>query len=252
MQNALAYRGSFIINILSSFIFIMALFYLWKAIFVGHTELAGYSWEEMKAYLLIVFLSNTLLTWYSEGLISGKILDGSVAMDLLKPLDFQKARFAETMGISVFESWISAVLICIFLILFAGIILPSKLLIWFLFIISLLASLVIKFGIIYIAGLLCFWTTSSLGIVWARMAITNLFSGALIPLAFFPQWLKELALILPFQGIVHTPASIYLEQVQYEEAFKMLGLQLFWVFALWIAGKLLWIWAVRKVTIHGG
>jgi ABC-2 type transport system permease protein len=253
LQNSVAYRGSLIINMTANIFFIVSLYYLWKAIFSGSEELAGYSWEEMKAYLLISFLSTTLLSWYSETNISGKIIDGTVAIDLLKPLNFQKARLAETLGTSLFEGGISAVFVTIVSIIFAGVILPSNILTTILFIVSLFSSIFIKFGIVYIAGLICFWTSNSLGIAWGRAAITNFFSGALIPLSFFPNWLENTALYLPFQGIVHTPASIYLGHFQnYGSVIQMVGLQVFWVILLWLFGKAMWNWAVRQVTIHGG
>jgi ABC-2 type transport system permease protein len=252
LQNSLAYRTSFITNICASLFFAVSLFYLWKTIYAGRSELAGFSWDEMKAYLLITFITNTLLSWYSETAISKRILDGSVAMDLLKPLDFQKSRFAETLGTSLLETLIGIAMACIILAIYAGIMTPSSLMVWVLFFISLLASVFIKFGIIYIAGLFCFWTSNSLGIAWARAAITNLFSGALVPLAFFPEWLEKIAMALPFQGIVNTPASLYLGHISGMAAIYAIVSQIIWAAALWILGKFMWKWAVRQVTIYGG
>lgn len=252
MQNTMAYRFNYFISLIASFIFILTMFYLWRSIFDGNSELAGFTWEDMKTYLFITFLSNTLISWYSETRISGKIRDGSVAMDLLKPVDFQKARLAETIGSSLVEGWIGVLMVLIFIISFSGIKPPEDVISLILFIISLIISLGIKFGIVYIFSLLCFWTTNNMGVAWSRAAITNLFSGALIPLDFFPAWLASIAFILPFQGIVYIPASIYLGNFQFIESLMMVGLQLFWFILLWLFGKLMWNWAVRQVTIHGG
>jgi ABC-2 type transport system permease protein len=252
LQNSIAYRSSFITNMCASLFFAISLFYLWKTIYTGKSLIAGYSWDEMKAYLLITFISNTLLSWYSETAISKKILDGSVAMDLLKPLDFQKSRLAETLGTGLFESLIGIVMACIILVLYTGIMTPSSPYIWLLFLISMSASVFIKFGVIYIAGLCCFWTSNPFGIAVARAAITNLFSGALIPLTFFPGWLKNLALSLPFKGIVYTPASLYLGRISGTAALREITIQIFWAVLLWFLGKLVWNSAVKQVTIYGG
>jgi ABC-2 type transport system permease protein len=252
MQNAIAYRSNFIINISASLFAVTSLFFLWHAIYGDRSELNGYTWDQMKAYLLITFITNTLLSWYSETAISKKILDGSVAMDLLKPIDFQKARLAETIGSSIFESLIGITMACIILLIFSGILLPSTFLSWVLFILSLLISVLTKFSIVYIAGLFCFWTTHPFGIAWARAAITNFFSGALVPFAFFPDWMEKIALALPFKGIVYIPASVYLGQLQGLVAVKAIFFQIIWLVLLWIIGKLLWTWAIRQVTIYGG
>ncbi|WP_379135520.1 ABC transporter permease [Paenibacillus sp. sgz500958] len=252
LQNILAYRVSYIISFLANFINLLAIYFLWQGIYHGRDSLGGYTWDEMKSYLLVTFLANSVLTWYSETAISGKILDGSVAADLLKPLDFQSARFAETLGSSLVEAGMSAFLIGIFALFNSGISVPHDPLVYLLFVISLLAAMVVKFGIVYLAALLCFWSTGSLGIVWTRIAVTNLLSGALVPLAFFPGWLEKLALLLPFQSIIHTPTVIFLQQAEAWEALKLIGIQCFWGAALWILGKCMWNWAVRQVTIHGG
>jgi ABC-2 type transport system permease protein len=252
MQNVVAYRFTYFISLLGSLIFIVAMFYLWKAIFDNRETLSGFSWNEMKAYIFVTFLTNSLISWYSETRISRRIISGDVAMDLLKPLDFQKARVAETIGASLIEGCMAAVIICVVLLLTGAIPLPGTWLAALLFLLSLVASLLIKFGLVYLAGLLCFWTASGIGIAWMRAAVTNFFSGALVPLAFFPGWLERTAQMLPFQGIVYIPASIYLGKIEGMAAVQQIGIQWVWVVALWVAGKWMWRGAVKQVTIHGG
>lgn len=252
MQNTVAYRGAFIISIIGNLIYLLSIFYLWHVVFSSNEQLGGLSWEQMKGYLIISFFMNGLISFYSEGSISGKIVDGSVALDMLKPVDFQKARLSEVLGASVFES-----IVCIAMILilaptiFSGVYNPSWYT-WPLLIVSVSAALLIKFSIVYLTCLLCFYTTSRYGLTLARTAIMSLLSGALIPLMFFPKWLEVLCMYLPFQGIVFIPASIYLERVDAIEALRLIGLQCVWVAILWAAGKLLWNWAIKQVTIHGG
>ena len=252
MQNSMAYRVSFIVNMSASVFYILAMFFLWRAIYAHRTSLAGYSWNDMKAYLLVSFLSSTMLSWYSESRMSSRILDGSVAMELLKPIDFQAARLAETAGTTVFEGGVSAVLVTIVLIVYAGVMTPHSLAAWIAFILSFAVSVLIKFGVVYISSLFCFWTSSGFGVAWARAAITNLLSGALIPLAFFPPWLRTVAYLLPFQGIVNAPASIYLGQATGTAVWDTLLVQVFWCVVLSFLGRFVWRFAVRKVTIFGG
>jgi ABC-2 type transport system permease protein len=252
MQNTVAYRGTFIISILANLIYLLSIFYLWEVVYSSKEQLAGLSWEQMKGYLIVSFFMNGLISFYSEGSISGKIVDGTVALDLLKPVDFQKARLSEVLGASVFESMVCIAMIFILApTIFSGVYSPGWYT-WLLLIVSIFAALLIKFSIVYLTCLLCFYTTSRYGLTLARTAIMNLLSGALIPLVFFPKWLEALCTYLPFQGIVFIPASIYLERVEGAEALRLIGLQFVWVAILWVAGKLLWNWAIKQVTIHGG
>jgi ABC-2 type transport system permease protein len=252
MQSAVAYRGSFIISMLGSIFLIVSTFYLWKAIYSGRTDMSGFSWDEMKTYLFIAFIANSLMSFYSEGRIGGRIRSGEVATDLLKPLDFQNARFAEILGISIFEGGITVIMAGIVLVAYSGVMLPHDVLTWALFIISLLLSIVVKFGVVYLFGLCCFWTDSVYGISLARSAVTNLLSGALVPIVFFPDWLQTLSFYLPFQAIVHVPSTIYLGHAAGMQAVQMIGVQALWGIALWVIGKMFWNAAVRQVTIYGG
>jgi len=252
MQETMVNRTSFILNIGASFLIILSSYYLWKAIFAGRDQLGGFSWEEMKAYLIISFLSNTILSYFSEVKISQKILDGSIAFDLLKPIDFQKARLAETVGSSVFEGLVSVVLAFLFLFLYEGVAVPESPFTWVFFIISFILSQTVKYGVIYIFSIFCFWTTGFLGVALARAAVTSLFSGALIPLSYFPSTLQKICTILPFSSIVHYPISIYLERMDNIEILGIIGLQAFWAIALWFFGKWFWSQAVKKITINGG
>ncbi len=252
MQNTLAYRLSFILNFLASFIGLIAMYSLWQAIYTGQVQLSGFTWSQMQAYLLVTFFVNSMLSYYSESSITSKIIDGSVMMDLLRPIQFQKARLAETLGSCVLEGLLSCILIGLAAIFTFGISLPHDAGTILLFALSIVSSILLKFSIVYLSALLCFWTTSSFGIYWARTSITNLLSGALVPLAFFPGWLQSVAMVLPFQGIVNTPVTIGLGMTEGTDALQLIAIQWVWIVLLWLLGKWMWSRAVRQITIHGG
>jgi len=60
IQVTLAYPTTTLVHILISFISLILLINLWQAVFDGHSTIAGYTWEEMLAYLLIVFVINNI------------------------------------------------------------------------------------------------------------------------------------------------------------------------------------------------
>jgi ABC-2 type transport system permease protein len=119
-------------------------------------------------------------------------------------------------------------------------------------VVSLLLGVLTRFLVIYIVSLLCFWTLNWLGLHWTHTAVTNLFSGALIPLQFFPDGLRAIAMALPFQAIINTPLLIYLGEIQGSGILPAMGLQAFWIFALWAIGALMWGPCVRALEIQGG
>jgi ABC-2 type transport system permease protein len=151
----------------------------------------------------------------------------------------------------VFEYATCTLLVLIALLVFGGVPVPHGLHL-LLFIVSIALVMPLKFSVVYATTLLCFWTQNYMGINWARLAITNLMSGALIPLQFFPGWLHLLGQVLPFQGMAFTPAMLYLDRYSVRNAFLAVLVQLAWTVALWFGSALAWRAASRRLTVHGG
>lgn len=76
IQTDLAYRSTYLITILTNFIHFLLLVYLWQAIYTGENNLQGYSWEQIKIYLIIAFIVNSDV--FTEYRFSWKMLDGSI------------------------------------------------------------------------------------------------------------------------------------------------------------------------------
>jgi ABC-2 type transport system permease protein len=253
LEITFVYRAGFAVNMIGTIFYVVAMFYLWQTIFLGNPgSLGGFTWPEMKAYLLVAFLLNSLLTWYQEWVMGEDIREGIVAVDLARPIDFQASRFARAIGPVPFE-FISAIAVgAIVAFAFGGITLPADPAHVGLFLISAALATLIKFGIVYCVSMAAFWTTGTEGITVGRMAVQNLFSGALIPLVFFPDWLRGIAAVLPFQALISTPALTYLGKLDGPTTALMLAVQAGWAVALIVLGRLVWRRAVRAVTINGG
>ncbi|MFI6268540.1 ABC transporter permease [Micromonospora zamorensis] len=249
----LIYRGEFLFQLAGVVVQTVALFTVWQAVFAGTSggELAGLSWEQMKGYIFVSFVTGTLLSSFTDVQLAGRVLSGSVALDLVRPIDYQLSRFAESLGYAIGELFIVAVMGSTLLLVFGGAALPDPGLAG-LFLLSLLAVLPLKFGLVYLVGLLCFWTGNFHGLSLSRVAVSSILSGALVPIALFPDWLQLLCALSPFPGIVSTPALIYLGEVRGAEALGLIAVQLLWIAVLWGAARLLWNAGVRRITAHGG
>ena len=172
--------------------------------------------------------------------------------DLLLPVDFQWARIAETLG-AVAAQGVPALLVTVLVgVAFSGVLPPPGFGAGLGAALALALGVVLKCAIVYASALACFWTTSYVGIAWARAALTNLFSGALIPLAFFPSGVAATLRWLPFAGITDTPARIYLGQLTGTDALLAVALEAAWTVALLALGRGIWRAATREVSIHGG
>jgi len=250
-RTVLTYRLNFALGLFGLLFQLLALLSIWGVLLRAGNTVGGFSWPQMKAYLLIAYGTNAIASSFGDMRMGFRIREGLVAIDLTKPVDFQRARFAETSGVAVVELATTAG-ICALVVGLAGPVsgpAPGQ---TGLFLLSLLPLLPLKFCTVYLAGLACFWTQNTFGVSLTRVAVTNLFSGALVPLALLPGWLQATAGVLPFASITATPAALYLGTATGTEALRLLAVQLAWAVGLWFGCRLIWRVAVRKLTVHGG
>ncbi|MFG2043237.1 ABC transporter permease [Dactylosporangium sp. NPDC048998] len=251
--SALAYRGSFLLSLGGVGFQLVALLAVWRVLLGdgGAAQVGGFDWPHMRSYLLVAFASGALVGTFVDFRMSFRIRSGLVALDLVKPVDYQHARLWETVG----GVWIELAVVA----LVSGVSMlaggvpdlpPGPELALFAASMALLVPL--KFVVVYLSTLTCFWTQNFIGVLWARQAITALLSGALVPLAYFPGWLATAAQWSPFAGLTSTPALIFVGQASGRHALLLVGAQLAWLLLLWFAARALFGRALRQLTVHGG
>lgn len=252
VQETISYRIPYAVNMMSTVVTYVVIFLIWVAVFSGRASVGGYAWAEMKSYLIISLFMSALVSGSSEFRISRQIRTGNIAVELMRPVDYQLASLAITLGNSISEGVLVS-LACLAFALSAGPgMLPPDAIAFAGFIVAVLLGFATKFLLVYVFGLFCFWTTSLMGISWLRKGLTDFFSGALIPLSFFPLWLRNTADYLPFRNIVWVPASAFTGRLAGKALLAALAFDLLWVVALWFLGRFIWSRAMYKVTIQGG
>ena len=86
----------------------------------------------------------------------------------------------------------------------------------------------------------------------AKFFIVQLFSGLLVPIAFFPECLKMLSMVLPFQAVAYIPLNLYLGKSTGNDALISIAVQIGWVVVLYSLGRFFWTHAAEKLTLQGG
>lgn len=247
---ALTYRFSLLLGLGAVLVQLVALLAVWHVI-LAQAPVDGFTWPQMRAYLLVAFAAGTLVSILGDFRMAFRILDGDVALDLVKPIDYQKARLAESLGGLWIELLLIGVVVGVTLALTGGVDTPPGPALA-LFAASMLLLVPLKFLIVYVSTLACFWTQNYMGVQWARLAVINLLSGALIPLVYLPHWLATAAQWSPFAGLTSTPALIFLGRVDVRDGLVLVLVQLMWVLALWFGARLVWRKALRRLTVNGG
>ena len=95
-----AYRVNFMFFLLGEIMRCFVMFFVWKAVFDSSAEstIFGFTYDNMVVYIFITFLSGYIT--YSDGsyAVGKEILDGSIAMRMIKPVDFDMCFLFQELG----------------------------------------------------------------------------------------------------------------------------------------------------------
>lgn len=248
------YRLEFWLMVLNNFVWMFSAYWLWRVLYTQKAGAFNVSMDQMVTYALVSSVISIALRPSSNVafMIAEKIKSGEIVMDILKPLDFHLHILARNVGETLFFTvfvGLPTLFIAYFLL---GMRLPVSPEAGFLFLISVVIGYGVLFSLSYLFGLLSIFTVDIRNIWWAYTSTTRFFSGSEIPLWLFPLFLSRAADLLPFKCAYAIPLSIYIGKFGPGEIAGGLALQVFWLLALVIAGRLLWRLAHRRLTIQGG
>lgn len=248
----LVYRFGFLFTIVGNIIYLGVAYYLWKSIYRYADTIHGLTFNEAFLYVGLGSAIFILLKTYADWIIHHEIREGMIAVYLTKPIDYQlyalSANFgALLMGLTAVSIPTALILAFVFKVKVA---LGVGLL---LFPVSLLLAFLISFSIDYFVGVMAFYSESVWGLSITKEIIVAVFSGALIPLQFFPESIRNILFWLPFQAIYHTPIMMITKADQGLDVFlPMLLIQLIWALTLFLLARVFFNQAVKVLRIAGG
>jgi ABC-2 type transport system permease protein len=252
MQEGIAYRRVLMAKVGSSMIFVIIQLSLWGAVFASRSQVGTFDWPAMQTYILLSFAINNLISNIHEARMFADISTGDVVLDLVRPLDYLASNLARVIGLALIEGTLALGLALAFAVFLSEVRLPESGLAALAFAVSVALGFLVKFLIGYLVAMLGFLLLNVTGVLWARAAITNVLSGAIVPLELFPATLGALAAVLPFRAIVHTPISLYLGHHDPGAIILALVHQLGWVLGLWALARILWTFSSRRLIVQGG
>jgi ABC-2 type transport system permease protein len=252
VQRELAYRLRVFLFILAGYVYIVANFFLWRAIYnsTGTGMISGFSFREMVAYILLIYAVTEMTASPAGWIVGSGVQNGSIAMMLIKPINYSASIFFSALGSSLFSLVAEAgpllLIVGVFFRDTTGV-LPVVL-----FFVSAFLSLCICHFFDMCFSMISFYTHYVWGLQMLKNALLRFLSGSIIPFALFPEGFRQVFELLPFAGLGYTPVMIFLGKYTGTALLLHLGLQLFWTLFFWGLSKLLWRWATRRLTILGG
>jgi ABC-2 type transport system permease protein len=251
-QQAITYRITTLTNIALTFIWVFILYYLWQAAFSEEATIQGFTWDDMRTYVVIAYGLNALIGWRIGANMMFTIRTGDILRDLTRPLNYCSSQLSVATGAAMVEGILSLGLTLVVGLVFIGIEPPASVEAGVMFAVAVVLGFFTKALVVFSVSLLTFWTLNSVGISWSREAIITILSGTIIPLAMMPGWLRVIADVSPLRGVVSTPLTIYLGQAEGGDALALLALSGGWLVAMWLFANWAWQAAFNRVEIQGG
>ena len=250
--NTLAYRLRYYTGIVTYFIYVTVYYFIWRAIYAHSSSIEGYDFSNILTYIAVGWIIRSFYFNNVDQDMANQVIEGKLAMDLIKPVNIQYMYVAQAFGESLFRAGMLSLPTALLLMLIYPLRRPASLHHFLAFLASVLLSFFIVAAINFAVGTLAVRLKSILGLLRAKYFLLELFSGLLLPIIFFPEVLQKVFRFLPFQYISYIPVSLYLGKINGGAIAGSLALQLGWVVVLFIIGAAMWKWSSRKITIQGG
>lgn len=256
LAERMTYRADFLLGTFLRMLPMVTTILLWQAIYQGSgkTELAGFKYREMIAYLLLVHISRMFSSM--PGLASGiarEIREGTLKKYLIQPLDLLgyliSYRAAHKMTYIVTAALPYGIIFFICRGFFDGFP-PAPIMLAYL--VSLILSFLIGFYFEAAVGMVAFWIMEVTSVLYIVITLNYFISGQMLPIDLLPEPWAGLLKLMPFQYMAYFPAVVFMGKVQGEDLAWGLGLEAFWAIFFALLARYLYRRGLRHYGAYGG
>jgi ABC-2 type transport system permease protein len=251
----LTYRLDFLLGTVLRFFPVMTTILLWSAVFAGAGggDVAGFSRNQMIAYLLLIHISRMFSSMPGlAGGIAQDVREGTLKKYLVQPLDMIGYLLAYRAAHK------TAYIVTSFV--------PYALLFWLCagyfsgwpdaatlaaYVVSLLLGFVIGFYFETCLGMAGFWFLQVSSLLWVVNTLNYFVSGQLIPLDLLRDWAPWL-LFLPFKYLAYFPAMVFLGKIEGWQLIWELFQEVGWAVVLIVFSRWLYRLGLRRYSAYGG
>jgi len=238
--------GWFIVGVIPSIILVL----VWLAILGDKPSINGFAKGDFIIYYLFITFA-----WYIVGgsfvfPIGNGIKEGEINTSLLKPYNVVLGQFIKEQAWKVLSIIVALPPTIIVLYIFRDAIHINLTFIQSLMLfISLLLGAVIFAFLEALAGICAFWVTEIWPIAHMNDILQSLLGGRLLPLALMPTSVLFVANLLPYKYTFYVPVSILLSKSP--NIYLDVGIQVLYVFILFIIYRFVWNLGIRKYEAIG-
>jgi ABC-2 type transport system permease protein len=248
----LTYRTAAFAGLITNFFFGIIRATIFIALYNLQQSVQGITIEGAITYAALGQAMIGYLSLFSWQELSNTVYTGDIASDLLKPMNYFVFWLSQDFGRAMVQFLLRGVILLLGFELVYELYWPNDIVQILAVIISIFLSWLISFSWRFLVNLTAFWTPDARGILRLVFVISWFFSGFLMPLRFFPEWVIKISYLTPFPHMFNSIIEIYLGTVQGTSILLTLGYQLLWAVLLIILGQFVLQAGIKKLIILGG
>jgi ABC-2 type transport system permease protein len=247
-----AYPAATYAGLFTNIVFGFMRVFILLAIFEQRAEIGGYDRAAVITYAW--FGQGLLATIYIWGWqeIALRISTGDIATDLIRPVHPLRAGLAFDLGRSAYHLVFRGIPPLLVGAAVFGVLTPTDPVGWAAAAMSITLAVVISYAFRAIYNLFSFWLLDHRGTMLLAIAAGSLFSGVIIPVRFFPEWLATIAHATPFPSMVQVPIDVFMGRLDGTELVLALAAQVMWAVVLMLGAGLIFALGVRRLVVQGG
>ena len=223
---------------------------LWTALYAQNVAPLGLPLHSMITYATVALLMSLILEVDGTRQIREKVREGTIATDLMKPISLPMYFFSDGIGQTGLHALLVIPSVLFALLLVHVDVPPAPVLLAFA--LSFALGYLVNFFLNFLMNAVAFWTLETFAMQLIVRWISDLLSGQIIPLTFFPGIFGRIVFALPFAAIYSTPLLIYVGVIHPADYARYFAAQALWLALFGGLSTLVWRAASQRVVIQGG
>ncbi len=210
------------------------------------------TFEQVVTYVWLGQACFALLPINIEPDVRELVRSGNVAYELLRPIDLYGLWYSRSLAMRLAPTVLRAVPLAILAALFFGLGPPISAAAGVAALLALTVGLLLAASITTLLSITLLWTLAGDGITRLGLAAVYLFSGLIVPLPLFPDWMRTFFALMPFRGLADAPFRVYMGHIPLSELGAVFLHQAIWLGLLVAAGRALMRRGLRRLVVQGG
>ena len=254
--NSVQYRAVTFGAVASNVVWVLLELMVYAALYKSAENALPMSFPQICSYVWVKrIVMNMLAVVAYDGEIYSVINSGSVAYELVRPMDIYWKWYFQAVANRIVATLVSSIPVLVFAMILPdpyGLQPPMSALQALAFLVSLVLALGVVVAFAMLMFITLFYTIAQRGIKIIVTATTSFLSGGMIPLIFFPERVLAILTYLPFSSMQSTPLLIYSGNITGTDILKGIAAQVIWLMILVAIGKVVMNSAIKHVVVQGG